>query len=271
MKIFSCILTASFLFSCTHRYSGTRSGLSQSMEASIESEFRSHENRERDKYQHPEETLSFFGLKPQMTIVEVSPGAGYFTEILASYLSEAGQLYLSIPRMPPRPPIILVENEKKIQDILLRHSQVQNKTKLIPFEPADKRNRIPKGFADAVVTFNTIHNMVAKNSAHDSFKIFYELLKPGGILGVVQHRVREGQRKIPKSGYMYEREVIALANKAGFKLVAKSEINTNPKDMANYPGGVWTLPPYFRLGEKNREKYEDIGESDRMTLKFVKP
>lgn len=270
MKIFLSFFVAIYLCSCTHRYPDTKAALPQSIEAAVESDFRAPENSDRDKYQHPEETLSFFGLKPDMTVVEVSPGSGYFTEILAFYLSEAGQLYLSIPRMPPKPPLILIENEKKIQDILLRHSQVQNKTKLIPFESADKRNRIPKDFADAVVTFNTIHNMMAKNSAYDSFKIFYELLKPGGTLGIVQHRVREGKKKIPKSGYMYEREVINLALKAGFKLVAKSEINANPKDNAQYPAGVWTLPPYYRLGDQDREKYEDIGESDRMTLKFVK-
>lgn len=271
MKINWILFCSLILFSCTHRYPDTRAALPQSMEASVESDFRSPENMERDKYQHPEETLSFFGLKPEMTVVEVSPGSGYFTEILAFFLSEQGQLYLSIPRMPPNPPRVLIENEKKIQDILLRHTQVQNKTKLIPFEPSDKRNRIPKDFADAVVTFSTIHNMVARNSAHDSFKIFFEMLKPGGILGIVQHRVKEGRKKVPKSGYMYEREVIDLAMKAGFKLVGRSEVNANPKDLANYPTGVWTLPPYYRLGDQDRDKYEEIGESDRMTLKFIKP
>lgn len=268
MKVLMLLL---ILAGCSHRYPDTRSALPGSLDAAVESDYRSPENVERDRYQHPKETLDFFGIKNSMTVIEASPGAGYFTEILAFYLSERGQLLLAVPRMPTRPPRILIENEMKIQEILLRHQSVQAKTKLIPFELPDKRNRIPKESADMIVTFNTIHNLVAKGNAGEAFRIFHELLKKGGTLGIVQHRVRKGRTKIPKSGYLYEDEVISLATAAGFRLKAKSEINANPGDFANYPEGVWVLPPVYRLGKKDRRRYKDIGESDRMTLKFIKP
>ena len=271
MRLIIFFITSIILFSCSHKYPDRTSPLPQNMEEAVSSSFRSPENEERDEFQHPLETLDFFGIKPSMTVIEVTPGAGFFTEILGPYLAKQGQLYLAVPRLPPRPAPVLLENEKKLQEIMLRHQEVQAHTKLMPFEPIDKRNRINKSFADAVVSFNSVHNWVAKRSATASFKLFYDVLKPGGTLGIVQHRIRDGKKRVPKSGYMYEREVIALAKGAGFKLVGKSEINANPKDKADYPEGVWTLPPTYRLGDKDKDKYEDIGESDRMTLKFIKP
>ena len=268
---FIFLTAALVLASCSHKYPDPKSPLPENMEEAVTSNFRTPENEERDEYQHPKETLDFFGITPSMTVVEISPGAGYFTEILAPYLAKQGQLYLAIPRMPPRPSRVLKENEKKLQDILLRNHEVQNHTKIIPFEPVDKRNRIQKNFADAVMTFNSVHNWVAKRSAQPSFQFFYDVLKPGGTLGVVQHRIHDGKKRVPKSGYLYEKEVIFFATKAGFKLVGRSEINANPRDTADYPTGVWTLPPTYRLGDQDKDKYEDIGESDRMTLKFVKP
>lgn len=265
------LLSLILISSCSHQYPAVDSRLPESLEAAVHSSFRSPENSDRDEYQHPKETLEFFGLKPSMTVVEVSPGAGFFTEILAPFLSQKGQLLLAVPRMPPRPPRVLIENERKLQDILLRHHEVQTKTKLIPFEPHDKRNKIQKDFADMVVTFNSVHNWVAKKTAQDAFRFFFDVLKPGGTLGVVQHRVREGKKRVPKSGYMYESEVIRLAEAAGLKFAGRSEVNANDKDSADYPEGVWTLPPTYRLGKKDHDKYEDIGESDRMTLKFIKP
>lgn len=270
MKNFIAILVLLSLSSCAKKYGDSKAPLPGSLEESVSSTFRSEENVERDEYQHPLETLQFFGLKPEMSVVEVSPGAGYFTEILGPYLSREGQLFLAVPRMPPRPAQVLIENEQKIQDIMLRNPEVKSHTRLIPFEPIDKRNMIQKDFADVVLAFNSVHNWVAQNSAKSSFKLFHDILKPGGVLGIVQHRVRDGKRKLPKSGYMYEQEVIALAKSVGFKFVGKSEINANPKDKANYPEGVWVLPPTYRLGDKDRDKYERIGESDRMTLKFIK-
>ena len=122
-----------------------------------------------------------------------------------------------------------------------------------------------------VLVFNSVHNWVATNTLRDSFKFIHEVMRPGAVLGIVQHRVKKGRKKIPKSGYLYEEEVIRMAETHGFKLMGKSEINANPRDKANYPDGVWTLPPTYRLGDKDKNKYEAIGESDRMTLKFIKP
>lgn len=271
MKIHSALLLIAILSSCTLlKKSQQEPPIPGSLEEAVEASSRSEENSDRDEYQHPKETLEFFKLRPDMTVVEISPGAGYFTEILAPYLAKQGQYVMAIPRIPQNPPPFLIENERKLQDILLRQAEVKAKTKFIPFEPIDNRNRTKREFADMVMVISSVHNWVAKNETKASLKFCHDILKPGGILGIVQHRIRNGKKRVPKSGYMYESEVISLVTKAGFKLVEKSEINANPKDTADWPEGVWTLPPTFRLGEQDRDKYEDIGESDRMTMRFVR-
>ncbi len=244
--------------------------LPSDLEGAVQSDSRSTENTDRDEFQHPAETLTFFGIKPTMTVMEISPGSGYYTEILAPFLAKNGQYVMAVPRMPPHPSKVLVENEKKLQDILLSHPEVQAKTRFVAFEPLNKRNLVKAGFTDMVLSFNSVHNWVATNSTKMAFKFFYSVLKPGGILGIVQHQ-SPGNKKLPmKSGYMTENEVIAHAKRAGFKFVEKSNINYNPKDSGDYPGGVWVLPPVYRMGEKDHDKYEEIGESHRMTLKFKK-
>lgn len=269
IKVTLCL--SLILFSCSHFRKDTGiQPLPGSLDEAIRSSYRAPENEERDEAQHPQETLEFFGLKPDMTVVEISPGAGYYTEILAPYLTKQGQYVIAVPRLPSHPPAIMIENEKKLLNILLRNPETQSKTRFLPFEPLSKRNQIKPVFADLVFTVSSVHNWIATNSTQMSFKFIHDVLKPGGILGIVQHRVPDGKKNFPKSGYMTEKQVIALAQKAGFKFMGKSEINANPKDTADYPDGVWTLPPSYRLGEKDKDKYEDIGESDRMTLKFMK-
>lgn len=258
------------LFSCSQFQKHEEPAIPGSLEEAVEASSRTEENSDRDEYQHPLETLDFFGIKPNMTVVEISPGAGYYTEILAPYLAKEGQYVMAIPRIPQNPPPFLIENEKKLQNILLRQAEVKAKTKFIPFEPLDARNRIKKDYVDMVLVFSHVHNWIAKDETEASLKFCYDILKKGGILGVTQHRIQKGKKRVPKSGYMYEKEVIDLMTKAGFKLVGRSEINANPRDTADYPEGVWTLPPTYRLGEEDKDKYEDIGESDRMTLKFIK-
>lgn len=265
------VIASLFLFSCS--YLGLKKGppsLPDDLDDAINSSSRADENVERDEYQNPKETLEFFGISPQMTVIEISPGAGYFAEILAPYLAKEGQYVIAVPRMPSNPPASMIENEKKLQDILLRHQEVQAKAKLIPFEPISARNKIKPASADMVLTFNNVHNWVATDSVTMSFKFFYDVLKPGGVLGLVQHRAPEGKKIPKKSGYITEKKVIAMAQVAGLTLVQRSEINANAKDTADYPGGVWTLPPFYRLGDKDRSRYQAIGESDRMTLKFIK-
>ncbi len=272
MNLLFIVLTSLVFTSCSiFKNRNMEVPLPHSLEEAISSTLRSDENKKRDTFQHPLETLKFFGIKANMTVVEITPGAGYYTEILAEYLARKGQYAIVVPRMRSRPSAIVLENEKKIQEILLRHTEVQNKTRFIAFEPLNSRSGTKPESADMVLTFNSVHNWMATKSADFSFKLFYDLLKPGGVLGVVQHRIAEGKKNFPKSGYMTEKEVINLARKAGFKFFARSEINANPKDTADYPHGVWTLPPTFRLGDNDRERYEEIGESDKMTLKFIKP
>ena len=269
MNLKITLLASLILLSCSHGKNKNRP-LPGSLEEAVNSSARAEENSDRDEYQHPAETLQFFGIKPEMTVVEISPGAGFYTEILAPYLSQLGQYVIAVPRLPSNPPAFMLENEQKLQDILLRHREVQAKTSFVPFEPLNEKNRTKHSFADMVITFSSVHNWVANDSADESFKFFHDILKPNGILGLVQHRISEKKKNLPKSGYMTEREVITLARKNGFKLAGRSVINANPLDTADYPDGVWTLPPTYRLGEKDRDRYEDIGESDRMTLKFFR-
>lgn len=271
LKINFLLITV-FLFSCSQvRQRQSDAALPRTLEEAVNSDFRIQENVERDEYQHPLETLTFFGVKRNMTVAEISPGAGYYTEILAPYLAEEGQYVMVVPRLPSRPPALLIENEKKLQDILVSNPAIQSKTKFVPFEPISKRNRIQTDYVDVIISNSSVHNWVASKSTTAAFELFYKMLKPGGVLGIVQHRAPKNKKLTPKSGYLSETLVIGMAMRAGFQLADKSEINANPKDTADYPGGVWTLPPFYRLGEKDRDKYEEIGESDRMTLKFIKP
>ncbi len=269
MNIYALFL-ALILSSCSQFKKSGEPPIPESLEDAVSSDSRAEENSDRDEYQHPAETLAFFGVTSKMAVVEISPGAGYFTEILAPFLAREGQYYMAVPRVPPHPPAFVIENEKKLQDILLRQTEVKAKAKFIPFEPLDKRNRTKRDFADVVLSFSSLHNWVAKDETNSSLKFCHDILKPGGTLGIVQHRIQDGQKRVPKSGYMYEKEVISLVTRAGFKFVGKSEINANPKDKADYPEGVWTLPPTYRMGEKDKWKYDRIGESDRMTLMFKK-
>lgn len=237
------------------------------IEEAVASAYRTPENRQRDIYRHPAETLEFFGLKPEMTIVEISPGAGWYMEILAPLLSANGQYIAAMA--PSAGSEYMTKLNDKVTRWIESHPSLKDKVKVVPFEPA-----MPlENEADMVLTFRNVHNWAGKGTDQAAFNAFFKALKPGGILGVVEHRADAKSKRDPKakSGYMREADVIRLATKAGFKLEAKSEVNANPKDKRNHPAGVWTLSPNLRLGEKDREKYIAIGESDRMTLKFIKP
>jgi predicted methyltransferase len=227
---------------------------------------RSEANRARDIYRHPKETLAFFGVKPESTVVEVFPGGGWYTEVLAPYLRDKGQYSAAFPAASTRG----LENYKKK---LAEFPAMYDKVVITPFGVPDKLDIKPQGGADVVLTFRNVHNWLKDDLAAKFFKSFYDALKPGGVLGVVEHRAKPGTtlEQSDKSGYMTEAYVISLATAAGFKLDAKSEVNANPKDTKDYEKGVWTLPPVLTEGEKDKAKYLAIGESDRMTLRFVKP
>lgn len=213
----------------------------------------------RDKYRHPQEVLEFFGIKPTMTVVEISPGGGYWTEILGPYLKEKGTYYTAVGQRG------YDMWTKKVAE----KKDVYGEVKVTTFGG----DVAPEGSADLVVTFRNVHNFMAQGSADAAFASFYKALKPGGILGVEEHRALADQPQDPKAanGYVREDYTIGLAEKAGFKLVGKSELLANPKDTKDWPKGVWTLPPTLTLGEQDRDKYLAIGEADNFLLKFQKP
>ena len=230
---------------------------------------RSAANKARDAYRHPVETLTFFGLQPTMTVVEISPQGGWYTEILAPYLRERGKLYAAADNAALGPRAAAAR--AKFEARLAADPASFNKVEVSAFGK-DAYAIAPDGGADMVLTFRNVHNWYIGGFAPDAFKAFYAALKPGGVLGIEEHRLPEDRpdKMQDSSGYMKTSTVIKLAEAAGFKLVAKSEINANPKDKADYPDGVWTLPPVYTRGAVDRARYAAIGESDRMTLKFVK-
>jgi predicted methyltransferase len=231
----------------------------------VASSTRTPANIARDKYRHPVQTLTFFGVKPGQTVVEYSPGGGgWYTEILAPLLKDKGTLYEA-------------QASGKGFDALKAKMDADpatyGKVKLVGWP--DTTGAIPAGIVDTLVTFRNVHNMVMAGNADATFKTFYGLLKPGGTLGIVDHRLPEDRDTAQEksSGYLKVSTIKALAAGAGFTFAAASEVNANPKDTANWAKGVWTLPPTLTTGEADpdRAKYLAIGESDRMTLKFVKP
>jgi predicted methyltransferase len=232
---------------------------------------RSTENRARDVYRHPKETLLFFGIRPEMKVLEVWPEPGWYTEIIAPLVREKGKYYAGVIPEDPNSKYISRRLEE-YRARLAAHPDLYDRVAVVTF-PNDGSDAVPPGTLDMVLTFRNIHNWMARGDAAQAFATMYRALKPGGVLGVVEHR---GKPEVPqdpkaKSGYVGEDYAIKLIESQGFRLVAKSEINDNPKDTKDYEQGVWTLPPTYRLGDKDREKYAAIGESDRFTLRFVKP
>ncbi|WP_281559878.1 methyltransferase [Thalassomonas sp. RHCl1] len=232
-------------------------------------EHRSDKNKARDIYRHPEKTLAFFGFKPEMTVVEIAPGGGWYTEILAPALKGSGKLYGA--HYPDTGEDNYYSNSRKRLEKKLAGNPVFSEVELTNFVPKKASVLAPAGSADLVLTFRNLHNW-GHEGVEQLFKDAAKALKAGGVLGVVEHRMPADMEweKNKRSGYFPQADVVKLAKAAGFKLAASSEINANPKDTADHPKGVWTLPPVLRLGEKDKEKYLAIGESDRMTLKFVK-
>lgn len=233
-------------------------------------DWRSPENRARDVYRHPKATLQFFGLRPDQTVIEITPGGGWYSEILAPLLHDNGH-YIAAVQKPKE------DGEARRDVTALREKFAGNpaqfgRAQILEFDPKAPVFGAP-GSADMVLTFRNVHNWVMADTAPAMFKAFYAALRPGGVLGVVDHRAADNANvdAIKESGYLPTSFVVKLATDAGFKLEEQSEINANPKDTKDYPKGVWTLPPTLTLGDQDKAKYQAIGESDRMTLRFVKP
>lgn len=239
---------------------------SPEIRAAVQSAQRSDVNRQRDEYRHPAETLAFFGVKPSDTVVEFSPGGGWYTEILAPLVKGKGR-YVALVNARG-----VTGTEKMLAD----KQAWFGATTVATIDGASGTTTVPAGSADVVLTFRNVHNLLMNDDpavAGRAFAAFHAMLKPGGTLGVVDHRLPEAMDTAleKKSGYIKRSTVVRLAEAAGFKLAGESEVNANAKDTHDHPEGVWTLPPTFRLKDVDRSKYAAIGESDRFTLKFVKP
>ena len=236
------------------------------IEAAAAAATRTPANVARDVHRHPVETLNFFGLKPGDTVVEISPGGGWYTEILAPLTAGKGTLYAA-SGWP--------NGLNAVKTLQTASPATYGHVKLAAFPWTDGQPKVPDGSADAVVTFRNVHNwlMAGDDRAAEAFAQMFDMLKKGGTLGVEEHRLPESADKAREktSGYLKVSTIRRLAEEAGFQYVGASEVNANPKDTTDWPQGVWTLPPTYRLKDVDRAKYAAIGESDRMTLRFRKP
>jgi predicted methyltransferase len=244
--------------------------VSADIAAAVAASTRTPANMARDQYRHPAETLSFFGVKPTDTVVEIWPGGGWYTEILTPYLKGKGTLW-AVDFWP--------DSLKGIQNLQAKDAALYGGIKLAAFPASAGQPTVPAGSADMVLTFRNVHNFQmgykreGKDYGLEAFQQMFAMLKPGGVLGIVDHRLPEADdaAREKTSGYVKVSTVRKLAEQAGFVFEGASEINANPRDTTKWTKGVWTLPPRYAEGDVDRAKYQAIGESDRMTLKFRKP
>ncbi len=269
----ACLLAWSSLSAAASDPPVTDAATLATLDRVLAGDHRSEKNRARDAWRHPKETLTFFGLKQDMTVLEVWPGGGgWYTEVLAPTLREQGQLIVASwdPKSESK---YVQENSKKFAAKLAERPNLYDRAKVVALQAPNELKPVPDASVDMVLTFRNVHGWMEDASAEAMFKAMYAALKPGGILGVVEHRASNDKPQDPKaeSGYVRTDYAIALARKAGFELIGQSEINANPKDTTDHPNGVWSLPPTLDGGDTDREKFVAIGESDRFTLRFRKP
>jgi predicted methyltransferase len=265
----AAIASAVLLAACAANNS--RQTTAAALTAILAADYRSEENRARDRYRHPKETLLFFGLRPEMSVLEVWPEPGWYTEVIAPLVRDKGKYYAAVIAADPESKYLTRRLEQYRQKLAER-PDLYDRVAVVSF-PTDGGDAVPPASVDMVVTFRNIHNWMSRDTAAQAFAIMYRALKPGGVLGVVEHRGNPAVAQDPKakSGYVNEDYAIKLIEAQGFRLIGKSQVNANPRDTRDYEQGVWTLPPTYRLGDKDRDKYAAIGESDRFTLRFVKP
>ena len=243
------------------------------LDAALAGEWRAPQDVLRDRYRHPGQTLAFFGVQPDETVIEITPGGGWYADILAPYLRERGHYVAAVwdDAITGQPGYRYALN-KTLREKFAANPDVYGQPELRSFDAATPQFGPPES-ADTVLTFRNAHNWVADGNAAAYFQAFFAVLKPGGTLGVVDHRAQPGTdpEAMKKSGYLTEELIIDLATQAGFELAERSEVNANPADTKDHPNGVWTLPPTNSHDAADDAKYKAIGESDRMTLRFVKP
>ena len=249
----------------------SRQSTAEALTGILAADYRPEENRARDRYRHPKETLLFFGIRPEMSVLEVWPEPGWYTEVIAPLVRDKGKYYAAVIAADPESQYI-TQRVEKYRRKLAERPDLYGRVSVVSF-PADGSDAVPPASVDMVVTFRNIHNWMSRGTTAQAFATMYRALRPGGVLGVVEHRGNPAVAQDPqaKSGYVNEDYAIKLIEAQGFRLVGKSQVNANPRDTKDYEQGVWTLPPTYRLGDKDRDKYAAIGESDRFTLRFVKP
>jgi len=247
------------------------------IESALSGDHRSEAHKARDQYRHPTETLMFFGIEPDMKVLEIWPGGGgWYTEVLAPLLRGEGQFTVGTPGAASYSHSYgenLKRSDARFAEKTAANPEIYDRVGVVGLWAPDALDIAPEGSLDMIVTFRNLHNWLMWDLADGMLAAVYKALKPGGILGGVRHRNKTDAPRDPngRSGYVDEAFAIEVIQRAGFRLVDSADINDNPKDTKDYERGVWTLPPSFRLGDEDREKYAAIGESDRFTLKFVKP
>jgi predicted methyltransferase len=268
------LTVVSLLVSCASPSPRPDPATAAALDRILLSKHRSAANAARDSYRHPKETLAFFGIRSDMSVVEVWPGAGWYTEVLAPLLHDKGQLYAAQldPASGSYTRSVVDAYRQKLSERPDLYGKVLVTALGAPGADGKVQPIAPAGSTDAVVTFRNLHSWMMAGWEQQALTAIREALKPGGVLGIVEHR---GDPRVPQdpkaaSGYVNEQYAIEMIEKAGFKLVGRSEINANPRDTKKYDQGVWTLPPTYALGDKDRARFTAIGESDRFTLKFVK-
>jgi predicted methyltransferase len=268
-KLLFPALFAASLFCTGGPVSSAATQADPALVAAVGSSARSPTAVARDSARHPVEELTFFGLAPAMTVVELWPGGGYWTDILGPYLSQGGHYYIALPAPG---------NAEEDSSVKRFHARIAaEKDRLGTLHEtmlgAGHFDIAPPGSADLVLTFRNLHNWMDGGYADEALAAAFKALKPGGILGIEEHRGRNDQPQDPKAknGYVRQDYTLALAKKAGFEFVAASEVNANPRDTKDWVDGVWTLPPTLSQGEKDRARYVAVGEADNYVLKFRKP
>ncbi len=246
---------------------------SRAVQAALAGDHRSEENRARDRYRHPAETLAFFGLRSDMTVVELWAGGGWYTEILAPVMRDHGRLIVTTYGEDEDPKSYRSRSHRKFMDKINADPDTYRHIEVRTFWPPEQTALADDGSVDMILTFRNIHSMVRRGQQADFFAAAYRALKPGGVLGIVQHRGSPGIDPVKSAdkGYIPQAYVVKLAEAAGLRLDDSSEINANAADTKDYEEGVWTLPPSLRGKDEDKDRYLAIGESDRMTLRFVKP